>query len=153
MRKAYRQSTCGKKRHDPLCLCDVVVKEPVKIIEDYGRTSFMSLRLIEVLGLSSPWGDEQILQLLTAQVSLHDDLVEYKYRSENGISTQQPKVGRKFTLGQGATIGKMYEDGWSHAEVRTYVLDQWGVELGRVYAHRLKERAEDRRRRREDKNK
>ena len=153
MSKEYRPSTCGKKRHDPLCLCDVVVKEPVKIIEDYGRTSFMSLRLIEVLGLSSPWGDEQILQLLTAQVSLHDDVVEYKRRQQYGISTQQPNAGRKFTLGQGAAIAEMYEDGWSHNEVRTFVLDQWGIELDRVYAHRLQERARGRKRKYETANK
>lgn len=151
MRKAYRTSTCGKKTHDPLCLCDVVVKEPVQIMEDYGRNSFMSLRLIEVLNLSSPWGDEQILKLLTTQVSLHDDLVEYNRRKKYGINAQQPDSGRKFTLGQGAALADMYEDGWSHAEVRTFVLEEWGIELDRTYAHRIQERARGRRRKYEDK--
>ena len=146
MRKEYRTSTCGKKKHDPLCLCDVVVKEPVPIMADYGRNSFMSLRLIEVLGLSSPWDDASILKLLTNQVSLHDDVVEYKRRVEHRISTQQPEAGRKFTLGQGAAIAEMYEDGWNHNQVRTYVLEQWGIELDRVYAHRLQERARSRKR-------
>lgn len=151
MKKEYRASTCGKKKHDPLCLCDVVVKEPAPIMDNYGRNSYMSLRLIEVLGLSSPWDDASILKLLTNQASLRDDVVEYERRKKYGISTQMPESGRKFTLGQSAAMAEMYEDGWNHKQVRTYVLEQWGIELDRTYAHRISERARMRRAKYEDK--
>lgn len=149
MRTARRVSRCKKKSHDPMCLCDVVVKEPVPIMHDYAAKSFMSKRLIETLGLSSPFSDEDILQLLTAQVMVYDSLKEYNRRTSLGISTQSNSALAKLTLGQIAHVEAMYEDGYSHGEVRTYCFEQWGIEIDRVHAHRMRERGEQRRRKHE----
>jgi hypothetical protein len=117
---------------------------------NWARDSFMSKRIIDTLRLSSPWTDDKILSLLTEQVALHDDVVEYNRRVSYGISVQHNDTTRVLRFGQIAAIADMYEDGWNHKQVRTYVLDNWGIELDRTHAHRIKERAEKRRRKNEN---
>lgn len=125
---------CGNKRHPPECLCDVHVVEPVPIMGNWATDSFMARRLIAALRLSRPWSDGDILKLLTAQTHLHDDVVAYNKRIEEGVMSPFSST-TVLTHGQRQAVLDLAEEGRTNKEIRSYMAETYGVHLERTLVH------------------
>jgi hypothetical protein len=140
MRYEEIPTSCGVKKHPPECLCDVVITEPVPVMENWATDSFMARELIKHLDLSAPWTNEKILELLTAQTHVHDDLVEMKRREQAGTATVLKGENQKLRPGQVAAAEALCLQGYSHGQVRTAMLETYGIELERSHAAKIRDR-------------
>lgn len=118
---------CGVRNHHPDCLCDVHVTEPVPVMENWATESFMIRRLVEMMGPDTLHHRTSLLELLTKQVDLHDDLVAY--HQENDV-TQRARMFEesKLTVGMRMAIRQMDDARIRNNDIRQYLEERYGVE-------------------------
>jgi hypothetical protein len=84
---------CGTAGHDPACLCDVVITDPLPPLRECFRDAVQELgmgaRVAEVRGYGIPWTDETILDFLCDVQKFWDAWHE---RLENGNYSQLSDV-------------------------------------------------------------
>lgn len=120
---------CGVSDHTPDCLCDVHVTEPVSVMENWERDSFMIRPLLERMGHAS-WTPQGVLELLTKQLDLHDDLVAYNERVEESGS-RVAAMSSQFLVspGQRRAMVQMKQAGIPNTVIRSHMSERYGVEL------------------------
>jgi hypothetical protein len=103
-------------------------------MDNWATDSFMARRLIAALRLSRPWSDGDILKLLTAQTHLHDDVVAYNKRIEEGVMSPFSST-TVLTHGQRQAVLDLAEEGRTNKEIRSYMAETYGVHLERTLVH------------------
>lgn len=84
---------CGTAGHDPACLCDVVITNPLPPLQQCFRNAVQELgmgpQIAELRGYGIPWTDETILDFLCDVQKFWDAWHE---RLENGNYSQLSDV-------------------------------------------------------------
>lgn len=124
---------CGVRNHPSDCLCDVVVVEPVEIMENWTSDSFMIRPLLERMG-ESAWTREGLLDLLTKQVDIHDDLVAFTSDTQ---SLERAKMYDRSDISNGRrhTIREMSDAGIRPRQIRQHLLERYGVDASERQVH------------------
>jgi len=137
---------CPVKGHDPDCLCDVIVTEPSPILSDWANDGWFTKVIAERLGLSTPWTDATILELLVAQTMLHDEyVVQYKLEVLSEEERKRNKSERKTLMSpeQMNDVQRMFINGATTTAVRIHLQSKYGLELTKTYAAHLRRRTLD----------
>ena len=119
---------CGTPNHTPDCLCDVHVTEPVQIMDNWIRDSYMIAPLLERMG-DVPWGTDGVLELLSKQLDVHDDMEAYElFKAENpramvieNAEAMPPRVR--------LAILQMSRDGMSYSVIRSHIHERYGHDM------------------------
>lgn len=123
----FSQPGCGVRDHTPDCLCDVHVVEPVEIMDGWENDSFMIRPLLERIGASA-WTRNGLLDLLTKQLDLHDDLVAYNLLAEHNSRTRA-EGNNLLTRGQRRAIQQMSEARIKNSVIRSHMSERYGVDM------------------------
>lgn len=119
---------CGVADHTPDCLCDVHVTEPVQVMDNWVRDSYMIAPLLERMG-DVPWCTAGVLELLSKQLDVHDDMEAYEFfKAENpramvieNAEAMPPRVR--------LAIIQMSKSGMSNSVIRSHLLERYDFEL------------------------
>jgi hypothetical protein len=119
---------CGVPDHTPDCLCDVHVTEPVSVMDNWVRDSFMIAPLLERMG-DVPWGTQGVLELLSKQLDVHDDMEAYEFfKAENPRSMILDNAGALPPRVRLAVV-QMSKSGIPHPVIRSHIRERYDYVL------------------------
>lgn len=119
---------CGVPDHTSDCLCDVHVTEPVEIMDNWTRDSYMIAPLLERMG-DTPWSTEGVLDLLSKQVDIHDDMEAYEFfKAENPNSRVLDNIDAMPPRVRLAVI-QMSDAGHAGKAIRSHLLERYGYDM------------------------
>lgn len=136
-------SECG--RCDD-CLCDVVVSNTVAIANiDFANQSYHARRIVQHLDLSAPWTPEKILQFLTFQAELKDQLAFAERLNVPSPVTPEGKrntfaANAKLTAEMRQLIATMVIDGSPSAIIRAEVKRLYGIDVSASHMSHMRKR-------------
>lgn len=125
---------CGVRDHHLDCLCDVHVTEPVPVMENWATESFMIRRLVEMMGPDTLHHRTSLLELMTRQVDLHEDLLAYH---EEFAKNPRARLFEDSHLSGGMrrTIQEMTDEGHRNSSIRAHLSERHGVEATERQVH------------------
>lgn len=134
---------CGVNGHDEECLCDVVVTNPVAIMDNWVRDSWMASKVVLYSGLSAPYSNEDILTLLSSQVAIHDEMHRQERKREqqrNAARRQHETRPTLFTKEQMEEVRSLLASGLNTTQVRVHCKVKWDIDLKKSYASKIQAR-------------
>lgn len=140
-------ANCPVEGHDPDCLCDVVVTEPAPIISDWMRDGWCSRELAQRFGLSAPWTNDTILQLLVGQTMVHDEYALMMKQERLDAAERRRNRSERATLmnpQQRKEVEEMFLAGATSTAVRVHLQSKYGLEMTKTYASHLRRRTLER---------
>lgn len=134
---------CGVAEHDEDCLCDVVVTEPVQIMDNWIRDSWMASKIVQYAGLSAPYSNEDILTLLSTQVAMRDEMqrqAQTKEQQRRAARIRHDARKTLFTKEQMEEVRQLLASGMNTTQVRVHCKVKWDIDLKKSYASKIQAR-------------
>ena len=119
---------CGVRDHDNACLCDVIVTNPVPVMERWATDSYMIAPLLERMGSDTLHHPTSLFELLVKQVDIHDSAVTYE---EELTVNDKARLFDDSYLSGGArrAIKEMNDAGIKNSVITEYIEFRYGVAL------------------------
>lgn len=117
---------CGNKQHGHDCLCDVVIKQPIRIGASFPHDITFATLICEHMGFEAPYKTGDVLEALSMCARAKDMLSDPRHELSWRENQKVPHDAREF-------MRECAEAGMRNKDVRAAVLEGWGVEISPAY--------------------